>query len=381
MKKFILGIICFMAFIPSVWAEEDFAANSKSGMLIEVSTGKVLYEKNPDEQLAPASMTKIMSMLLVMEAIDSGKLKMDDAVMISKTAASMGGSQVFLQEGDTYKVEDLLKGVAIASGNDAVVALAEKVGGSLESFVNMMNDKAASLGLQNTHFVNPHGLDAENHYSSARDMSIMGRELVSHEKILEFTSIYEDYLKKPDGSSTWLVNTNRLVRFYNGVDGLKTGFTETAGYCITTTAKRNNMRILSVVMGVETSDKRSSDTVNLLNYGFNTYQTQEILKKDDVLGSIKINGGKQEFMDVVIKEDITDISKVTEEKKSFTYELLLDKVKSPIKTGDSVGKVIIKDQKGNTYKEVQVTVKEDVEKANIFDLWKRNLRDITSGKI
>jgi len=379
MKKFLIIILCFFFLLPNVFAEEDLAPNSKSAILIEVSTGTVLYEKNSDEQLAPASMTKIMSMLLIMEAIDSGKISFDDAVMISKNAASMGGSQIFLQEGDTYKVSELLKGIAIASGNDAVVAMAEKIGGSVNGFVDMMNERAQELGLTNTHFVNPHGLDTENHYSSARDMSIMGRELVKHEKVLEFTSIYEDYLKKPDGTSTWLVNTNRLVRFYNGVDGLKTGFTSGAGYCITTTAKRNNMRLLSVVMGVETADKRSSDTVSLLNYGFNSYQLQSVLKKEDVLGKVKIQGGKEEEAEVVLVNDVAKLQKTSDEKKSYTYDLVLNDIKAPITPGDVIGKVIIKEQNGSIVSEEDVTVAKVVEKASIWDLWKRNFRFLTSG--
>ena len=323
-------------------------------------------------------MTKIMSMLLIMEAIDSGKLSLEDSVMISKNASSMGGSQIFLQEGETYKVSELLKGVAIASGNDAVIALSEKVGGSVENFVKMMNDRAKELGLSNTHFVNPHGLDANDHYSSARDMSIMGRELIQHEKILEFTSIYEDYLKKPDGSSTWLVNTNKLVRFYNGADGLKTGFTEGAGYCVTTTAKRNDMRLLSVVMGVETPDKRSSDTTNLLNYGFNTYQIEAILKKGDVLGNAKVLGGKNEMVDVVLLEDITEINRVNEEEKTYTHEVIIDEISAPVRIGDIVGKVIVKDQNGKEVAIKELTVKENIEKASIWDLFRRNLRFLTS---
>lgn len=379
MKKIFVLLITFFSLFGCVSAEEDFAPNSKSAILIEASTGKVLFEKNSDEQLKPASMTKIMSMLLIMEAVDAGKISLSDSVMISKNAASMGGSQIFLQEGDTYKVEELLKGIAIASGNDAVVAMAEKVGGSVENFVTMMNEKATELGLSNTHFANPHGLDADNHYSSARDMSIMARELVKHEKILEFTSIYEDYLKKPDGSSTWLVNTNRLVRFYNGVDGLKTGFTEGAGYCITTTAKRDSMRLISVVMGVETSDKRSIDSTNLLNFGFNTYQVKSILKANEILGTVKIIGGKVEQTEVILEKDITDISKVTDESKSFTHELSLNEVKAPVQVGDIIGTVIIKNQNGEIVAEENVTVKESVSKASIWDLWKRNLRFITSG--
>lgn len=379
MKKFLIVLFCFCFLIPVVHAEEDFAPNSKSAMLIEVSTGKVLYEKNSDEQLAPASMTKIMSMLLIMEAIESGKLSFEDSVMISKNAASMGGSQIFLQEGETYKVEELLKGIAIASGNDAVVAMAEKVGGSVEEFVNMMNQKAKELGLLNTHFANPHGLDADNHYSSARDMSIMGRELVKHEKILEFTSIYEDYLKKPDGSSTWLVNTNRLVRFYNGVDGLKTGFTTTAGYCITTTAKRNDMRLLSVVMGVETGDQRSSDTVNLLNYGFNTYQIQNILEKGKDFGTIFVKGAKKENVPIVLNEDITDLKKVVDQSKNYSYEVNLLDVEAPLLSGDVVGKVLVKDDTNQVSYEGDLIVLEDVVKANVWDFMKRNIRFFLSG--
>ena len=243
MKRIGLGLFLFLSFWGSVKAE-DLSPNSESAILLEVSTGKVIYEKNSNAKLEPASMTKVMSMLLIMEAIDDHKLSLDDDVVISNNASSMGGSQIFLQTGEKYKVRELLKGIAIASGNDAVVAMAEKVSGSVSAFVEAMNNKAKALGLTNTHFDNPHGLHSENHYTTARDMSVMARELLKHETILEFTSIYEDYLKKPDGSSVWLVNTNKLVRFYEGVDGLKTGFTSEAGYCITTTAKRNNAFIV-----------------------------------------------------------------------------------------------------------------------------------------
>lgn len=379
MKKFLVFLICFFSFVSLTFAEEDYAPNSKSAILIEASTGKVLYEKNSDERLAPASMTKIMSMLLIMEAIDNGKLSLADNVMISKNAASMGGSQVFLQEGETYQVGQLLKGIAIASGNDAVVAMAEKVGGSLENFVNMMNERAKGLGLTNTNFVNPHGLDAENHYSSARDMSIMARELVKHEKILEYTSIYEDYLKKPDGSSIWLVNTNRLVRFYNGVDGLKTGFTTTAGYCITTTAKKNDMRLISVVMGVETSDKRSNDTVNLLNYGFNSYQMRQVLSKEQSLGEIKINGAKKESVPIYLKNDVLEMKQINDVEQSYSYEIEYFDVKAPLKNGDIVGRVNVKDENERVQFVEDIIVQEDVEKANIWDLFCRNVRVFTSG--
>lgn len=380
MKKIFVVICCLGFFLPLiVQAEEDFAPNSKSAILIEVSTGKVLFEKNSEEKLAPASMTKVMSMLLIMEAIEAGKLSFDDSVMISKNSASMGGSQIFLQEGETYKVSELLKGIAIASGNDAVVAMAEKVAGSVEAFVELMNQRAKELGLVNTHFDNPHGLDSETHYSCAKDMSIMGRELVKHEKILEYTSIYEDYLKKPDGSSTWLVNTNRLVRFYNGVDGLKTGFTQTAGYCITTTAKRGDLRLLSVVMGAETSDKRSNDTTNILNYGFNTFQVQKILDKGSVLGEISIDGSRQEKIPVSLKEEIVDLKKTTDEKKNFQYELEYFDSKAPLDKGNVVGKVKVKEENGSVLYEGDLVLNETAEKANIWDYFKRNFNFLTSG--
>ncbi len=374
MRKFLVAFFVFFAFLPYGLAESDLAEHSKSAILIEVSTGRVLYEKNSDEKLAPASMTKIMSMLLIMEAIESGRLHFDDSVMISKNAASMGGSQIFLQEGETYQVQELLKGIAVASGNDAVVAMAEKVCGSVSEFVKKMNERAQELGLKNTHFVNPHGLDAEGHYSSARDMSIIGRELVKHEKILEFTSIYEDYLKKPDGSSTWLVNTNRLVRFYNGVDGLKTGFTNTAGYCVTTTAKRNHMRILSVVMGAETGDLRTADTTNLLNYGFNGFQVQTILEKNQIVGTMFLPLAKKEFVDAIIPEDVTEVEKVTDQKESYSYDVVFDEVEVPIQKGDKVGTVYIKNSKGTIIQEKNITVLESVEKANIWNLFCRNVK-------
>lgn len=375
---FLMGLVIN---INTVVAQEDMAPNSKSAILIEASTGKILYEKNPDEKLPPASMTKVMSMLLIMEAIDEGKLKLTDEVEISPTAASMGGSQVFLQAGEKYPVEELLKGVAIASGNDAVVALAEKVAGSVEKFVEMMNEKAQKLGLSNTHFDNPHGLDSENHYTTAKDMSVMAKELVKHKKILEFTSIYEYYMPKPDGSTTWLVNTNKLVRFYEGVDGLKTGFTSIAKYCLTATAKKSNMRLLTVVMGVESSDLRSNDTVKLLNYGFNSYELTTILSADKSLGKIKVANGQKELVNVYLKEDATHLlnkTKVNPNEK-YTYTLKINEVKAPLKKNAVIGKVQIKNSNKEIIKEVDVIVSENIKKANVFDYLKKNLRLITAG--
>ncbi len=378
MKKLVVFLFLFLFGTIGVKAE-DLTPNSESAILLEVSTGKVIYEKNANQKLAPASMTKVMSMLLIMEAVDSGKLSFEDEVVISDNASSMGGSQIFLQTGEKYKVQELLKGIAIASGNDAVVAMAEKVSGSVSSFVDAMNEKATSLGLTNTHFDNPHGLESENHYTTARDMSVMALELLKHEKILEFTSIYEDYLKKPDGSSVWLVNTNRLVRFYEGVDGLKTGFTNQAGYCITTTARRGDMRLLSVVMKAETSDLRSKDTVSMLNYGFNTYKLDVLLKKEEKIGEVTIEKGKKEKVDVYLEQDVTILSKVSDNKEVFDYNLVVENIMAPLKNNSKVGYLEVMDKEGNIVKEVDVVVTEDIESANVFGLFGRVLKIFTGG--
>lgn len=380
MKKILLIIMSFFVLNLNVLAEEDFAPNGKSAILVDNLSGKVLYEKNADEKLAPASMTKLASMLMVMEAIDNGNLKFEDKVTISEEAANMGGSQVFLQAGEVYTVYDLLKSVAIASGNDAVVALAEKIGGSQSGFIDMLNKRLKEIGATNTNFVNAHGLDAEGHYSTARDMSIIARELLKHPKILEFTSIYEEYLEKNDGSRIWLVNTNKLVRFYDGVDGLKTGFTKTAGYCLTATASKNNFRLISVVMGEDTSENRSSDTVKMLNYGFNTFKINIIKTKGESLGKVRVEKGKQDKANIVLLNDATEILKNTDPVTEYNFNLKVNKIKAPVKVGDIVGTTEIIDSEGNIVDEVDVTVEKDIKKANILDYMLRNLKTIGFGK-
>ena len=380
MKKILLIIMSFFVLNLNVLAEEDFAPNGKSAILVDNLSGKVLYEKNADEKLAPASMTKLASMLMVMEAIDDGNLKFEDKVTISEEAANMGGSQVFLQAGEVYTVYDLLKSVAIASGNDAVVALAEKIGGSQSGFIDMLNKRLKEIGATNTNFVNAHGLDAEGHYSTARDMSIIARELLKHPKILEFTSIYEEYLEKNDGSRIWLVNTNKLVRFYDGVDGLKTGFTGTAGYCLTATASKNNFRLISVVMGEDTSENRSSDTVKMLNYGFNTFKINIIKTKGESLGKVRVERGKQDNANIVLLNDATEILKNTDPVTEYKFNLKVNKIKAPVKVGDVVGTAEIIDSEGNIVDEVDVTVEKDIKKANILDYMLRNLKTIGFGK-
>lgn len=379
MKKILIIILAFSCFIPIAKAEDSLNLSSESAILMDAESGKILYEKNIDEKLPMASMTKIMSMLLIMENIENGSLKYEDKVLISENASGMGGSQVFLQAGEEYTVNDLLKCIAVSSANDAVVAMAEKISGSVDTFVTLMNEKAKSLGLENTNFANPHGLDNENHYSTAYDMAIMAKELLKHEDILKYTSIYEDYLTKPDGSQVWLVNTNRLVRFYDGVDGLKTGYTTEAGYCLTATAKKNDLRLISVVMKSPSAEERSSDTSTLLTYGFNSFKSNVIYSKDKSLGKVKIEKGKLKEVDVYLKEDATEILSVTEKPSDYTFNIKIDKIIAPVKAGTIVGTTEIIDNEGNIIKEADIIVKIDVEKAGFLDYLKQSFKFITSG--
>lgn len=377
MKKIIFIILCFLPFF--VNAEElALANNAKSAILIEAKTGRVLFEKNADEALAPASMTKMMTLLLTMEAIDAGKIALDDKVTVSENAASMGGSQVFLSPNTEYKLEEIIKAVCIASGNDAAVVLAEAIGGSVENFVSLMNKKAKELGLTSTNFVNVYGLDADGHLSSARDMAKIAKELIEHELILKYSSIYEEYLNKPDGSSIWMVNTNKLVRFYKGIDGLKTGFTNKAGYCLTATGSWNDLRLISVVMGEETQDNRSKDTIELMNYGKNNYKVKTIFKKNEIVGKIDIELGQKKSEDVITTEEIIDLIDYSDTIDKYDYKIKLKKVVAPIKKGDIVGTLIVK--KGNdTISTTNLTVKKDVNKVNFFTLLKRMLSLLILG--
>ena len=356
----------------------NLAANAKSAIIIEASTGKIIYEKNANERLAMASMTKMMTLLLIMENIENGNLKFDEMVTTSANAAGMGGSQIFLQVGEQMSVDDLLKGICIASGNDAAVAMAERIGGTEENFIKMMNDKVIELGLKNTNFTNSYGFDADEHYSSAYDMAMIAKELVKHTKILEYSGTYEDYLRKDTNNSFWLVNTNKLVRYYSGVDGLKTGYTGKAMYCLTATAKKNNMRLITVVMGEPNSSIRSSETSSMLDYGFNTYQVDTILSSNTILDEVKVDLGNEETVGVVAKEDVTVLNNKTGAKRNVEYKVNLKDIKAPIKLGDKIGSVdVYEDNK--VIMSVDLTVNKNVDKANLFVVYLRNLFDVIRG--
>lgn len=378
--KFMLFIM-FFSVITVVKADEvDLAKNAKSAILIEASTGEIMWEKNAHEKLAPASMTKMMSMLLVVESIDKGNLKWDQMITVSENASKMGGSQILLETGEQMSVEDLFKGVAVASGNDAVVALGEAIGGSEEMFVKMMNDRAKELGLTETNFKNPHGLDEENHYSSAHDMAMIGKELVKHKKVLEYTGIYEDYLRKGTSKEFWLVNTNKLVRFFKGVDGLKTGYTDTAGYCLTATIEKDGMRLISVVMGEPEATTRSSETTGLINYGFSMYSLEKMLTTSSNLGNAKVYQGENEYVTLQPLKDVSILNNKNKEKRNVTYTLDIKTIKAPVKKGEIVGKLNVIEN-GKTIDKIDVTVKENVKKATIIKMYLRNLKNILSGSI
>ena len=383
MKKIFFIICCFFICSNFVSAKEEnnnLSPKAKSAIMIETSTGEVLYEYNADEKLAPASMTKMMSLLLIMEALDNNVIKYTDMVTISDKASSMGGSQILLETGESMSVDDLLKGITVASGNDAVVALAEKIGGTEENFVKMMNDKAKELGLKNTNFKNCHGLDDKDHYSSARDMSIIAKELVKHQKILDYSSIYETYLRKGTKKEIWLVNTNKLVRFKQGVDGLKTGYTENSGYCLTATMKQGDMRVIAVTMGEPDSNTRNNEISGMLDYAFAQYSIDTIYKKDDIVDNIKLDKSNIDSVDIVPLEDIKILYKKIDGKKDIKYEIKYNKISPKMNTGDVIGYMIIKDG-DKEIKKVNVTVNKNVNKSSYIDLLSKNMRNIVTGNI
>lgn len=362
--------------VPLAFAEEktgvELADNVRSAILIERDTGKVLYEKNSNESLPPASMTKVMTMLLIMEALDEGKLSYDEKVRASEYAASMGGSQIFLEAGEEMTVEELLKGIAIGSGNDASVAMAERIAGSEEAFIDMMNKKAEELGLKDTKFQNTTGLPVEEHYSSAHDMAIMSKELLKYEDITKYTGKYEAYLREDTDNKFWLVNTNKLVRFYPGVDGLKTGFTREAMYCLTATAEKDGMRVIAVVFGAPTPKDRNAQVTKMLDYAFSQYKTHSMFERNHVMGSAKISKGKDKTLDVVTSEPISLLTKKGENIDDVSQKVTVHKdLKAPIKKGDPVGELVI-EKNGEKLIQSPLVAKEDIDKASWWDLFKRS---------
>lgn len=335
---------------------------AKSAVLMEQSTGRVLFEQNAHEKLPPASVTKVMTMLLTMEAIDGGNLTYDTIVTASERAKSMGGSTIFLDTNEQMSVNDLLKGIAVASGNDACVAMAEHIAGSEQGFVDMMNNRASELGMNDTSFKNTNGLDADGHLTSAYDIALMSRELLKHEDILKYTGIWMDSLR--DGKFG-LANTNRLIRFYSGANGLKTGSTSKAGFCISATAKRDGMQLIGVIMGSETSDKRFASAKLLLDYGFANYMIADPSENAEITDEVPVKHGMAQS----VKAEIVPGGKILIEKnkkKDIKSEYVLnDFVEAPVKKGDIIGKITFKCG-DETVWESDLAASEDVPRKTLF---------------
>lgn len=359
----------------------DLIPNAKSGILIEASTGKIIYEKNMNEKYAVASMTKMVAQIIILEQIKAGKIKWSDIVTVSKNAADMGGSQIYISQGEKITVEDLMKGISMASGNDATVQMAEVISGSEIKFVELMNKKVKQLGLKNTQFKNCTGLDEEGHYSSAYDMAMIARELVvNYPEILKFSSVYEDYLREDTENKFWLVNTNKLVRFYEGADGLKTGHTDAAGYCLAATAKRNNLRLIGIVLGEENSKIRNSETMGLLDYGFNNLKMNIVKKKGEVVDTIELDKADKDIVNIVLNGDVGIVELLDNNNHKYSFEVVLDDIKLPVKKGDKVGKLVVKE--GNkSVAQGDLTVSSNVNALSYFQLFINSFKDILSGNI
>lgn len=367
-------ILSFVLLFTTVVKAENVpmeGTDAKSYILIEQSTGRVLAENNADEQLPIASVTKVMTMLLIMEAIEDGKITFDDMVTVSENAMSYGGSTMFLEAGEQLPVHDMLKGIAVASANDGCVAMAEHLTGSESAFVDMMNKRAKEFGMENTNFMNTNGLDEDGHYSSARDVALMSRELLKHPKITEYTSIWTDELR---GGKFQLANTNKLVRFYTGANGLKTGSTSQALCCLSASAKRNDMQLIAVILGAPTSDKRFSSAKALLDYGFANYKINHLVKNKEEICDADIINGIEDTVKAIAKEDKFALSEKNNNKDIKRRVFTDNDIKAPIKKGEVLGYVeFVSD--GKVIDKVEIISKNAVKKKGIT----RIMGDIVKG--
>lgn len=352
--------------------------NATSGLLMEQSTGKIIFEKNKDKQVAVASMTKMVAQTIILENIEKEKIKWTDIVEVSKNAADMGGSQIYLNTGEKMSVKDLFKGISMASANDAVVAMAEYISGSEKEFVKLMNNKVKELGLKNTKFKNSTGLDEDGHYSSAYDMGIIARNLLMHEEILKFSSVYEDYLREDTENKFWLVNTNKLVRFYKGADGLKTGHTDAAKYCLAATAKKDNMRLIAIVLGEENGKVRNSETMALLDYGFNTKKVTILKKKNQVIKKIKFDKGNKESIKIKPKYDVGILEDKQASGNKYNYNIKINNLKLPMKKGDTVGRITVT-KNNRKITSVDLVSDTNVKKLNFFELYIETIKNAILG--
>lgn len=379
MKKIIIFLLLVFLFPFNVFAEEELINNALSGILIEASSGKIYYQKDKDKRVSVASMTKMVAQIIILDEVKKGNIKWDDVVTVSHNASGMGGSQIYLEEGEKITVRDLMKGISVASGNDAVVAMAEYISGSEAKFVERMNKVVKKLGLKNTHFVNSTGLDQENHYSSSYDMAMIARELVvNYPEVLEFSSIYEDYLREDSDNKFWLVNTNKLISQYEGTDGLKTGHTDDAGYCLAATTKRNNLRLIAIVLGEKDSKVRNKETMELLDYGFNNIKVKKLKNKHAVIKSVQINRANKKSINALLKEDLI-VTSNNIHKQKYKYKVELNNIKLPIKKGQEVGKIsVLVDNR--VVLEERLISSDSVKQMSFYELYTSNLRNLVLGE-
>lgn len=382
MKKNIILLLIGLLIIPiSVFAEEEkneLLKNATSGLLMEQTTGEIIFEKDKDKKVAVASMTKMVAQTIILENIESGKIKWEDIVKVSKNAADMGGSQIYLTANEKMSVKDLFKGISMASANDATVAMAEYIAGTEQAFVKQMNKKVKELGLKNTQFKNSTGLDEDGHYSSAYDMAVIARNLLNHEKILDFSSVYEDYLRQDTENKFWLINTNKLVRYYEGADGLKTGHTDAAKYCLAATAKKNKMRLIAVVLGEEESKVRNSEAMALLDYGFNNKKITTIKSKGEVVEEITFDKGNKDKIAIVPKNDIGVLQDKNTDKHEYSYKVKLDDIELPIKKNDKIGEIKVY-EKNKFITKGDLVSNTYVDKLNYLELYRETIKNSIMG--
>lgn len=354
----------------------------KAAVLIDSATGKVIYAQNADKKLPPASVTKVMTMLLAMEAVDGGKITLEDEVTISDNAASMGGSQMYMEPGETHTVAQLLEGVAMVSANDGCVALAEYIAGSTDIFVEKMNKKAQELGMKNTNFVNTNGLPVKEHYTSAYDIALMSKELIKHKEIRKWCTKWQDTIKVGlPGKETefGLTNTNKMIKTYNGANGIKTGFTQEAGYCLSASATRGNTTLIAVVLGAKTSKERNAQVAKLLDYGFSAYETAQIFPEGETVKKVSVERGEPEQLKAVTGEAAAAFIKKGDKEK-VTHKIVIDKdISLPLKKGDAVGRVDIY-YDGQKTGSVRLVSDRDVDKAGFITYYARSIRSLFEEK-
>ncbi len=385
--KYLKRFLCFslistfivILFPTKIKADNDLLETSSYGnALFEASTKTFITGKNENEKLYPASMTKMMGLLLVLEDIEKGKYDFNSIATTSKLASSMGGSQIFLEVGEEMSIEDLFKSVAINSANDAITVLAENSAGSVSNFVKRMNEKAKELGMKNTHFVNPTGFFDQEHYSSAYDMGLLGLELVNKysDIILKYTSQYESYIREDSDNPFWLVTTNKMMKTYSGMDGLKTGYITQSGYCLTATAIRNNVRMVSVVMKATSIEERSKDTKALLDYGFSLYKNTSLFEKDSIISTYNFKNAKTNKTPLKVKEIVNFVHPLDKNISSYSYKIIMNKTKAPLKKDEEVGSLNIYDKDNKLIKSYPLYVTENVNEKNFWYKFLVNLKQI-----